>query len=176
MQNLQDAWLQAWHFAAHAHREQKLPGNDLPYLVHVAAVAMEIFAAHQQTAFRRPIVAVQCALLHDVLEDTATAESELLATFGPEVTAGVRALTKDTSLSKQDSMLDSLRRIQMQPFEIWAVKLADRITNLATPPSHWSAEKVARYRSEAQLIFDTLRDAHAGLAARLANRIAGYPP
>lgn len=154
---------------------QKLPGSDLPYIVHVGAVAMEILVAHQHSAFRQPIVALQCALLHDVLEDTATAEAELLKTFGPEVTAGVRALTKDSSLPKHESMRDSLRRIQMQPFEIWAVKLADRITNLAPPPSHWSAEKNAGYRAEAQLIFDELKDAHSGLAARLAIRIARYP-
>lgn len=176
MQNLQNAWLDAWHFAARAHRQQKLPGQDLPYIVHVGAVAMEILVAHQQSAFERPVVAVQCALLHDVLEDTATSESELVAAFGPEVAAGVRALTKDASLSKHEAMRDSLHRIQMQPREIWAVKLADRITNLAPPPSHWSPAKIAAYRVEAQLIFDTLKDAHAGLAARISDRIAHYPP
>lgn len=176
MQNLQDAWLQAWHFAARAHREQQLPGHDLPYIVHVGAVAMEILIAHQQSPFNQPIIAVQCALLHDVLEDTDTSESEILAAFGPLVTAGVRALTKDASLQKYEAMRDSLRRIRMQPVEISAVKLADRITNLAPPPSHWSAEKIAAYRAESQQIHDTLKYAHGGLANRLADRIVQYPP
>lgn len=173
---LQEAWLEAWHFAARAHRSQKLPGHDLPYVVHLGAVAMEILIAHQQSPFEHPIVAVQCALLHDVLEDTTTTESELAAAFAPEVVAGVRALTKDVSLSKRESMLDSLDRIQKQPREIWAVKLADRITNLGPPPAHWNAEKIAAYRAEAEVIYNTLRQAHAGLAARLASRIAQYPP
>lgn len=176
MQNVQDAWIRAWHFAARAHREQMLPGHDLPYIVHIGAVAMEILVAHQQSAFERPNVAVQCALLHDILEDTTTSEAELIAAFGPEVVAGVRALTKDHSLPKQESMSDSLRRIQLQPREIWSVKLADRITNLAIPPSHWSADKVAAYRDEALVILNTLKSAHVDLATRLADRIAHYPP
>lgn len=175
-QELQEAWLQAWHFAARAHRVQKLPGHDLPYLVHVGAVAMEILVAHQKVPLEHPTIAVQCALLHDVLEDTSTRESELLACFGEAVAAGVRALTKDASLSKHEAMVDSLHRIKTQPIEVWAVKLADRITNLAPPPSHWSLEKIANYRVEAQLIFDALQNAHPVLASRLANRIARYPP
>lgn len=172
---IQEAWLEAWHFAARAHRGQLLPGSDLPYLVHVGAVAMEVLIAHQHSPLARPNIAIQCALLHDVLEDTSTTESELVAAFGHEVCAGVRALTKDPLLSKDESMLDSLRRIQMQPTEIWAVKLADRITNLTSPPAHWSVQKIASYRSEAELIFDRLKYAHVSLAARLADRIAHYP-
>lgn len=176
VKELQESWLQAWHFAARAHRAQKLPGTDLPYLVHVGAVAMEVLVAHQQDPLEHPSIAVQCALLHDVLEDTSTQESELVACFGDAVAAGVRALTKDASLSKREAMLDSLYRIKTQPVDVWAVKLADRITNLASPPSHWSLEKIASYREEAQLILDALQDAHPLLARRLANRIAEYPP
>ena len=176
MSGLQDAWLAAWSFAARAHRTQKLPGHDLPYVVHLGAVAMEILVAHHERAFARPIVAVQCALLHDTLEDTDTEEAALLAGFGVEVTAGVRALTKNPSLPKAEAMTDSLRRIRAQPVEVWAVKLADRISNLGPPPAHWSPERIADYRAEAQMILDALGEGHAPLAARLARRIADYPP
>ena len=50
---LQDVWSSAWTFAAFAHRGQTVPGADLPYLVHVAAVSMEILVAHHQLAFAR---------------------------------------------------------------------------------------------------------------------------
>jgi (p)ppGpp synthase/HD superfamily hydrolase len=176
MSELQDAWIEAWTFAARAHRAQKLPGHDLPYLVHLGAVSMEVLVAHQQRPFERPVLAVQCALLHDTLEDTETQEAELTSRFGPEVAAGVRALTKAASLAKSAAMADSLRRIREQPAEVWAVKLADRITNLAPPPSHWTGEKIAAYRDEARVILDALGDAHAPLASRLATRIAAYPP
>jgi len=173
---LQEAWLSAWTFAAVAHRGQTAPGRDLPYLVHLGAVSMEILVAHHQLAFARPRLAVQCALLHDVLEDTDVQEAAIVSTFGSEVANGVCALTKDASLAKRDAMIDSLRRIRDQPVEVWAVKLADRITNLAPPPPKWSTEKIATYREEAEMILTALRDAHAPLAARLARRIVDYPP
>jgi (p)ppGpp synthase/HD superfamily hydrolase len=176
MMGLQDPWLAAWHFAAHAHRKQTLPGSDLPYVVHLGAVSMEILVAHQQASFARPVLAVQCALLHDTLEDTETDESALVAAFGVEVAAGVRALTKEPSLPSADAMADSLRRVRLQPAEIWAVKLADRITNLGPPPTHWTIAKIASYRAEAQLILEALGEAHAPLAKRLAERIEAYPP
>lgn len=176
MSALQSAWLAAWSFAARAHRTQKFPGTDLPYLVHIGAVSMEIFAAHHELPFTRPELAVQCALLHDTLEDTPTDEAELVSRFGAEVAAGVRALTKNATLAKSEAMADSLRRIREQPVEVWAVKLADRISNLGPPPSHWTAEKIAGYAEEAQTILDALGEAHEPLARRLAERIAQYPP
>ena len=175
MDGLQDTWLAAWQFAATAHRGQKVPGHDLPYLVHLGAVSMEILVAHHELPFASPALAVQCALLHDTLEDTDTPESAILARFGPEVTAGVRALTKDASLPKPEAMADSLRRSRQQPLEVWAVKLADRITNLAPPPAKWSPDKIAAYRDEGDTILAALGSAHAPLAARLAKRISEYP-
>lgn len=172
--SVQDAWLAAWRFAATAHRTQKLPGTDLPYLVHLGAVGMEVLAAHAVLPFARPTLAVQCALLHDTLEDTATPESDLLAAFGEDVTRGVRALSKDPALPKADAMADSLRRIRQQPPEVWAVKMADRISNLGPPPSYWKAEKIAGYAVEAREILAALGEAHAPLAQRLAERIAQY--
>jgi (p)ppGpp synthase/HD superfamily hydrolase len=38
-------------------------------------------------------------------------------------------------------MLDSLNRTKQLQKEVWAVKLADRITNLQTPPTHWDTVK-----------------------------------
>ncbi len=173
---LQEAWLSAWHFASLAHAQHTLPSSDLPYLVHLAAVAMEILVAHQRLPFARPELAVQCAILHDALEDTNVSEAELEAKFGPDVLAGVQALTKDSAFAKPEAMADSLQRIRQQPPEIWAVKLADRITNMQTPPAHWDALKIEAYRDEAQGILDALGTAHASLAARLAEKIANYPP
>jgi len=173
---LQEAWLRAWRFAARAHAGQSIPGRDLPYLVHLGAVAMEVLVAHQLEPFADPALAVQCALLHDTLEDTALGEAELEPLFGSAVLAGVRALTKNDALPKTSAMADSLRRIREQPREVWAVKLADRITNLAAPPAHWTLDKIDAYKQEAEQILSELAPAHGALAARLAQRIANYPP
>ena len=42
-------------------------------------------------------------------------------------------------------MLDSLKRIKKMSHEVWAVKMADRITNLQPPPKGWSAKKKEHY-------------------------------
>lgn len=173
---LQEAWLSAWRFAARAHAGQTTPGEPFPYLVHLGAVAMEVLVAHQMEPFGRPVMVVQCALLHDTIEDTSTKDEDIAARFGVEVAAGVRALTKDASLPKTDAMADSLRRIRQQPREVWAVKLADRITNLQAPPGPWKPEKIAAYRLEAQQILAALSDGHPALVARLARKIDDYPP
>lgn len=171
----QEAYIAAWNFACHAHRGQKLPGCELPYVNHIGSVAMEVLVAIAGGGAARPDLAIQCALLHDVLEDTETGYAALEAAFGAAVAQGVLALSKDPGLpGRAAQMEDSLTRIRLQPREIWMVKLADRITNLQPPPSHWPAAKITAYLQEAVLIHRTLGDADRLLAERLAQKIAAY--
>ena len=170
-----DHYLRAARFAAEAHGGQKLPGGELPYLLHVSFVAAEVMAALATEPVAQPDLALTCALLHDTVEDTAVTVEQVAAEFGPAVAAGVAALSKDPALPKEQAMADSLRRIQEQPREVWMVKLADRISNLERPPQHWKPTKVAAYRAEALVIADALGAASPYLLARLRARIAGYP-
>ncbi len=169
-----DGYVKALRLAAHWHRAQKMPGTELPYLVHLTSVCGEVQRALAAEPVPRPDVAVQGALLHDILEDTPMTAAELIAEVGPEVTAVVQALSKDASLPKAEQMADSLRRIQAQPVEASVIKLADRITNLAPPPGHWKREKCAAYRLEAEQIALALGGASPFLAARIRERIAAY--
>lgn len=169
-----DRYVKALRFAAERHRGQLVPGTDLPYTVHVVSVAAEVAAAIAMEDVALPDLAIQCALLHDTVEDTPTTLVEVESAFGPTVAAGVAALTKDAALPKEQRMADSLRRIREQPREIWWVKLADRITNLAPAPPHWSAEKKRLYRAEAQTIHAELGAASSVLGARLLSKIDAY--
>ncbi|MBN1172051.1 MAG: bifunctional (p)ppGpp synthetase/guanosine-3',5'-bis(diphosphate) 3'-pyrophosphohydrolase [Micromonosporaceae bacterium] len=169
-----DLYAQALHFAADRHAQQCFPGTDLPYAVHVVTVAAEVMRALAEERHARPDLAVACALLHDTIEDTSTTVEEITGAFGPEVAAGVLALTKDERLPRADRMLDSLRRIREQPDEIWMVKLADRISNLTAPPPYWSVEKCRAYRAEGELIAEQLRGISDWLDRRLRERIAAY--
>lgn len=171
---LAEDWLAAWHFAAQVHNAQRVPGTDLPYLKHLGMVAMEIFSAHAVAPVGDLGLAVRCAILHDTIEDQSVRHEELVDRFGPAVEDGVLALSKSPDLPKAEAMTDSLRRIQAQPREVWCVKLSDRISNLHTAPDHWTPEKCATYRAEAQQILDALGPAHAVLAERLAAKIAAY--
>lgn len=168
-----DRYLEALAFAARAHGDQRVPGTGFPYVTHVVSVAMEVMAAAREDPFDADL-AVNCALLHDTLEDTGVQAEEIARTFGDRVLAGVRALTKDAALPKPERMSDSLRRIAGEPREVAIVKLADRITNLQWPPPAWTPEKRSAYREEARQILAALGGACAPLAGRLAGKIDAY--
>jgi (p)ppGpp synthase/HD superfamily hydrolase len=170
-----DGYARALAFAAAAHGAQTVPGNGLPYVVHLAMVAHEVATAVAAEPGLAGAVAVPVALLHDTLEDTAVTEAELTRAFGARITAGVRALTKDASLAKELRLADSLARLAACEPSVQVVKLADRTVNLLPPPAHWSEAKVQGYRAEASEILRVLGGASAHQAARLAARIARYP-
>jgi guanosine-3',5'-bis(diphosphate) 3'-pyrophosphohydrolase len=173
---IQTLYQTAIKFAAskHGQKNQLVPGTNLPYLLHLSNVAMEIMIAHQETRDWDFGLAVQLALLHDTLEDTATAFEELETIFGAQVAEGVAALTKNPSLPKENQMIDSLTRIKKLGKEVWSVKLADRITNLQPPPHFWKPEKINRYREEASLILSALEGANEYLEKRLSEKILSY--
>jgi len=181
--------------AKHLDQDQKVPGTNLPYIVHLSNVAMEIMIASLNTdSFNLELavqvallhdtledtstdfaeLAVQVALLHDTLEDTSTDFAELESKFGIEVATAVSALTKNSDLSKEQSMVDSLARIKEMPSEVWAVKLADRITNLQPPPARWDNGRKIAYRGEAMLILNELKEGNEYLASRLQSKIEEY--
>ncbi|MFN6570385.1 HD domain-containing protein [Dendronalium sp. ChiSLP03b] len=170
----QETYIKAYKFAAQAHQGQKMPGSEIPYIMHLSFVSMEVIAALNVEAKSDGDLALQCSLLHDTIEDTDVTFEQVKTKFGESVANGVLALTKDESLAKHLQMADSLRRIKEQPQEIWMVKLADRITNLQAPPYYWTQEKIIRYREEGIQIYEYLRDASSFLASRLASKIEDY--
>jgi len=172
-----ERYVAALELAAEKHATQRMPGSDMPYLVHVVSVAAEVIASFTAATAPQGLdedLAVVCALLHDTVEDTETTRAEIEARFGKAVGAGVSALSKDPELPKGEQMADSLRRIREQPREVWMVKLADRITNLAEPPHYWSRDKRMSYRDEAIVIADALGSASPALEARIRQRIVDY--
>lgn len=175
-----DVYNLAWRFATHAHADQTYGGprqdERLPYINHLGSVTMEVMLA-LSTSSRdyNADLAVQCALLHDVIEDTEQTYADVAAIFGTAVADGVAALSKNEMLpTKQEQMHDSLERIQLQPHEVWMVKLADRITNLQKPPFYWNLEKKQNYQTEARAIYTALSPANEHLAQRLWAKIENY--
>lgn len=169
---------QALLIAAMAHGEQTTP-HGYPYLLHVTGVAAEVNAALSVSGmtFDEANLALQCALLHDVLEDTPVSEGELrhFHHLDKTVVSGVKALTKDKSLpDKSAQMSDSLDRLALLPQAVQMVKLADRIVNLGPPPAYWNRTKISAYRDEAVAILDALGGANQHLAQRLQQKIDEY--
>jgi guanosine-3',5'-bis(diphosphate) 3'-pyrophosphohydrolase len=171
----QDKYLAAWNFASIIHNGQTLPGSDIPYINHLGLVTMEAIATITNNNIDKPNLLVLCALLHDSIEDTSTTYDDIRNSFGSDIADGVLSLTKNEELpSKAEQMKDSLRRIKLQPIEVWMVKLCDRITNLQPPPKHWDKEKIANYHNEARLILNQLGEASEFLAERLRMKINIY--
>lgn len=172
----QDIYLQTLLFAGHAHRKQKVPASEMSYVVHITNVAMEVANALVQHSSDDwdGTFAIQCALLHDTIEDTEVEYEDLVAEFGSQIAAGVLALTKNQKLPKEVQMADSLARIVAQGKEVRIVKMADRINNLQKPPKHWDTAKMKRYQKEAVLILEQLGGIHPYIEARLKQKIDDY--
>ena len=174
-----DSYARTWEFVTLKHMGQTYGGRNaeqkIPYINHLASVAAEVTWAIAGEPGWDANLAIHCALLHDVIEDTDATFEVVSDQFGLAVAKGVQALSKDAQIgSSAMRMEDSLRRIQLEPKEVWIVKLADRISNLYHPPFYWNAEKIAQYKVEARIILAALGSAHPRLAARLGDKIAAY--
>ncbi len=171
---LQTLYQKAITFAGEKHQDQKVSGTNSSYLVHLSNVAMETIIAAHYTEYFDLEFAVQVALLHDVLEDTSTTFDEIKEVFGGNIARAVLALSKNESIPSSQQIFDSLSRIKLEPKEVWAVKLADRISNLQKPPQHWDQYKIIAYQKMARVILSTLKGGNAYLEQRLEEKIFYY--
>jgi (p)ppGpp synthase/HD superfamily hydrolase len=173
MKTNQDKITKAWFFASRVHKEQKYPGEQLPYVTHIGNVMLEVMGV--ASTLENAELAICCAILHDTIEDTEVTYDDIEKEFGEAVANGVMALTKNETLgTKREQMIDSLERIKKQPKEVWVVKMADRVANLGEPPHYWKPEKREVYRDEAQIIWNYLHEGDEAMAERLNEKIKKY--
>ncbi len=175
-----EKYIKAWKFATKHHTGQKYGGSEpdeyVDYINHIGMVCMEVIWALQHSKEKYDAdLAIQCALLHDTIEDTDATFDNIKSSFGDKVANGVMALSKNEEIqSKAEMMTDSLERIKKQGKEVWMVKLADRISNLNAPPFYWDKNKKIKYLEEAKQIYDALHTANIELAQRLNEKIKNY--
>ena len=106
--NIQRIYQKTIAFAAEHHGQQKTP-NGFSYIVHLSNVAMEVFKAHKQKPDFNLKIAIQLALLHDVLEDTALSFKALEDDFG-NVVAVLQKINIDTNLFMKETVYSTLIR------------------------------------------------------------------
>ncbi|MBI5615775.1 MAG: bifunctional (p)ppGpp synthetase/guanosine-3',5'-bis(diphosphate) 3'-pyrophosphohydrolase [Gammaproteobacteria bacterium] len=164
MENPASLILHAAAFAAEKHRHQRRKDVQAsPYINHPIALA-HLLA--NDGGIDDPVV-ICAALLHDTIEDTATTEAELRATFGDAITDVVLEVTDDKSLPKAER---KERQVEHAPHATHAarlVKLADKICNLrdiaSSPPADWPASRKDEYYDWAKRVVDGLRGTNAAL-------------
>ena len=118
-------------FATEAHRGAFRKGTQIPYILHpleAAAIAATITVDHEVLA---------AAVLHDVIEDTAVTEEELLEVFGSRVAELVCAESEnkradlpagDTWRIRKKETLDAL--LEEDRREVKILVLADKLSNI----------------------------------------------
>ena len=120
----------AYSFAERAHEGQMRIGGA-PYFTHVFETAKTLAQLGMDT---ETIVA---GLLHDVVEDTAVTEEELVAEFGPGVATLVAGVTKLGTLKYKghERYAENLRKFfvaMANDLRVVIIKFADRLHNLKT--------------------------------------------
>ena len=123
--------LDAYEFAAEAHEGQRRMSGE-SYISHPVAVARILAGLHLDAG------TVKAALLHDVIEDTPTAATDLTERFGADVALLVDGVSKLDQLqfkSREEAQAESFRKMllaMVEDLRVILVKLADRTHNMRT--------------------------------------------
>ncbi len=121
----------AYMVGATAHEGQSRVSGE-PYISHPVAVARIL------SQMRMDCSSIVAAILHDVIEDTATLKEELAQEFGEEVAElvdGVSKLTKIDFRSKAEAQAENFRKMMLamvKDIRVIIIKLADRLHNMRT--------------------------------------------
>jgi len=121
----------AYLFGARAHEGQHRASGE-PYIQHPLQVARIL------TEMRLDVQAIVAAILHDVIEDTATAKNQLSEEFGEQVAELVDGVSKLTHLSfesKAQAQAENFRKMVLamsRDIRVILIKLADRLHNMRT--------------------------------------------
>ncbi len=148
----------AYLFSADAHVNQKRLSGE-PYIYHPIAVARLL------SSMRLDYKCLMAAILHDVIEDTATAKDQLTEIFDKEIADLVDGVTKLTHLdfeSKAEAQAASFRKMMLamtRDIRVILIKLADRLHNMRTLG-------VMRPKKARRIARETL-DVYAPIANRL---------
>ena len=126
-----DRIMAAYQVAKEAHKDQRRRSGE-PYISHPVAVAIILVGLGMDT---ETLVA---ALLHDVVEDTATTGESIEKQFGEDVALMVNGVTKLGQVpfsSREEQQAENVRKMLLamaQDVRVIIIKLADRLHNMRT--------------------------------------------
>lgn len=148
--------LRATAFAAEVHTHQRRKGAAAePYVNHVIEVGAALAGAGA------PLTAILAGLLHDTIEDGASAgrpvtEAELSERFGADVASAVVEVTDDKSITKAERKRRQVETAARKSEAARMVKLADKAANLRaiamSPPPSWDLARKHAYLEWAEAV------------------------
>jgi (p)ppGpp synthase/HD superfamily hydrolase len=164
--------LQALHFAANKHRDQRRKGAEAsPYINHLIEVA-EILTGVGGVS---DLLTLQAAILHDTLEDTETTPEELDAVFGSEVRRIIEEVSDDQSLSSAARKQMQIDHAPHLSTRAKMIKIADKIANIRsmveTPPPKWSLERKREYLNWSKRVVAGCRGTNEALERLFDDRV-----
>lgn len=154
--------LRAARFAADAHRDFTTD-SGLPYITHVSEVALHL----RRLGGITDTVMLAAAFLHDTLEHSSVSRADLLAAFGPEVTALVEELTRQEPDAAQVKALKKgqiahlrfammLGGVRLMSPRAMTIKLADRLANLGEARITKVGKKRERYIQQTRALLEAI--------------------
>ena len=132
---------EAYRFSEKAHSGQKRRSGEA-YISHPVSVACIAARFHLDSQ------SIQAALLHDVVEDTETTESDIESKFGKQVSILVIGLSKLDKVEFQDAneaQAENFRKMLLamtQDVRVMLIKLSDRLHNMQTIQSLDESKKI----------------------------------
>lgn len=140
----------AYDFAKHAHTGQFRKSGE-PYINHPLAVAGILADMHMDHQ------CLMAALLHDVIEDTGVAKTQLGDEFDIQVAELVDGVSKLSSMfqSRAEAQAENFQKMTLamaKDIRVILVKLADRLHNMRTL-GHLAPEKRRRIAKETLEIY-----------------------
>lgn len=157
--------LRAASFAADRHRDQRRKtSEEVPYVNHPFAVASVLC---DEGGVTDPEL-LAAALLHDMIEETATTTDELREAFGARIARIVAEVTDDKRLSTSQRKKLQVQQAAQASRDAQQIKIADKLCNLrdiiASPPADWPLFRKHQYFEWAKEIVDQVRDSNPRLA------------
>lgn len=158
--------IQAAHFSADKHRDQRRKGSrNTPYINHPLEVAERL---NRIGGVENADVLV-AAILHDTIEDTETTAAEIEQLFGRDVARLVTELTVDKepywTVRKRNEIDDAPKLSANAKL----IKLSDKTSNVAdtvsNPPGEWTLQRRRDYLEFAGLVADGCRGINVALDA-----------
>lgn len=169
----QDKYLKALDFALKAYENSSEKDSKIAYLT---SVTMEIIHATVESKFekRDADIAITCAMLHDLFDETNVSFDEVLDAFDEDISNGVEALSHDKSMNAKDQLGDSVNRLLGESYNVQIVKLASTIISLQKPKDDEDSLVIYNRHKEARFIHSCFKNANMYLAKRLEEKIAMY--